>query len=173
MKTRIVEDIRFVEIPGGQFYVGLEEPIRLFEGIYRQERARHRVGVNAFWMSIYPITNQQFERWMPQHVRSISSSGNDSPVVDITWYEATAFCRNYGFRLPTENEWERAATGTKTLRFSYGNKPDVTKANVFPVHGRAVSVGDYEPNEFGVHQLSGNVYELTADLIGVGSEYVA
>lgn len=173
METRTVEGIMFVRVPGGEFYAGLEEPVRLFEGVYRCERPRRIASVSQFWMSIYAVTNVQFERWMPQHSRSVSSPEDDSPVVDVTWYEAVAFCRHYNFRLPTEDEWERAASGPKNLKFSYGNEADPAKANVFPAYRRAVAVGAYAPNEFGLYQLSGNVYELTADLIRVGSEYVA
>lgn len=173
MEIRTVEGITFVKVPGGEFHAGLEEPVRLFEGVYRRERPRSLVSIAPFWMSVYTITNAQFERWMPRHSRSVSSPEDDSPVVDVTWYEADAFCRHYNFRLPTEDQWERAAGGPKNLKFSYGNEADPAKANVFPVHRRAVAVSAYLPNEFGLYQLSGNVYELTSDLIKVGDEYVA
>ncbi len=89
------------------------------------------------------------------------------PVVNVTWDEAQAYCAWTGGRLPTEEEWERAARGGLDGKlFPWGD--DFTgQANARhdrPFHqwNSSAPVGSYPPNGFGLHDMAGNVWEWTS-----------
>lgn len=92
------------------------------------------------------------------------------PVVAVTWYGAYAFAENYGFRLPTEAEWECAGRGGKN--YVYG-----TKTGQADIDGKLLiynnrkkepaNVGSCPPNPFGLYDMSGNVREWCMDKYGV------
>jgi len=90
------------------------------------------------------------------------------PRVCVTWYEAYAFCRWLGMkfdvdaRMPTEEEWEKAARGTDGRFYPYGNEFDPTKANTYDTGIRQPNAVGMFPNgasPYGVLEMSGNVWE--------------
>ncbi|MGJ8723517.1 MAG: formylglycine-generating enzyme family protein [Roseibacillus sp.] len=104
----------------------------------------------------------------------------DHPVVCVTKEDAEAYCKWADKRLPTEAEWERAARGNKdhTL-FIWGNKPKPSKeqwpANTFQGdfphnnsaldgHEGSAAVKSYPPNDFGLYDMAGNVWEICSDV---------
>jgi formylglycine-generating enzyme required for sulfatase activity/CheY-like chemotaxis protein len=114
------------------------------------------------------------KQWGRYHDASLDVN---SPVFGVDWFDAFAYAQWKGRRLPTEQEWEKAARGTQGLKYPWGNDPDATKAN---------SGGDLHPNPkkggevdgfkrwspvdaktadrspFGVFGMAGNVSEWTA-----------
>ncbi len=91
------------------------------------------------------------------------------PVVGVNWWEAMAYAKWAGARLPAEEEWERAARGTKGSKYPWGDTIDANHANYFESGiRRPTPVGLYPEgaSEDGVLDLAGNVWEWTASVSG-------
>ncbi len=94
----------------------------------------------------------------------------DYPVVRLSWYGAAAFCAFYGYRLPTEAEWEKAARGGQQLQYGTMNGAithdlaNYTGAGGADVYAGLAPVGKFPPNPFGLYDLSGNAAEYIFDL---------
>jgi len=117
----------------------------------------------------------------PEGPHSSLDGRHDHPVVHVSWFDAVAYCDWTGCRLPTEAEWERAARGNRVgQHFPWGDDREPEgdhRMNVFqgtfPHHDTGVDgwvgtcpVGSYPPNGFGLHEMTGNVWEWCADWFG-------
>lgn len=93
----------------------------------------------------------------------------DKPVVYVTWDGANQYCQAQGKRLPTEEEWERAARGAERRRFVWGSALPVPSdcALGWPLHSpvglRAVGKSPRDRTPEGIYDLAGNASEWTAD----------
>lgn len=167
-----------VYIPGGPFLMGREPG----DGIPTHEAPQHTVDLPAFRIGKYPVTNRQFAEFIRQTNQQVNPEAGwlgqspppdrlDYPVSAVTWYQAAAYCawlsEKTGRRyiLPTEAQWEKAARGTKGRLYPWGDAWEEGRCNVESAASTPVS--QYPPqNEYGVHDLVGNVREWTLTLWG-------
>jgi formylglycine-generating enzyme required for sulfatase activity len=122
---------------------------------------------NDYWISKYPITNAQYNG---------STTNPNRPDLNVSWAQANIFAQNIGDgrgRLPTEAEWEFAARGgNKGKRNGYIYSGSNTLGNVgWYIDNQQGSnaskdVGLKLPNELGIHDMSGNVWEWCSDWYG-------
>ena len=88
---------------------------------------------------------------------------DNHPAEQITWYKANEYCETIGKRLPSELEWEKAAKAGTTTNYFWGMKPNTD----YGWYGGDYDLGHHpvgkkKPNNFGLYDTSGNVWEWTS-----------
>jgi len=151
-------------IPEGYVTLGSDE-------ILDKEKPLHRVRVTAFYIDKHEVTNREFKDFcdatghpIPHYWkgRDLPKDFPKHPVVNVNWQDAVTYAKWVGKRLPTETEWERAAKGPNSYRYTYGNAYDPLKANT--ESKKTTPVGSYASSEFGLYDMTGNVAEWTSSL---------
>ncbi len=165
----MVPDMVFV--PGGKFRMG-----SMMGGA--DERPVHEVVLDDFFMGRYEVTQLQWDQVMEGDTSARYFAGCDScPVERVTWYHVQEFIDRLNaraqsnYRLPTEAEWEYAARGgqlSKGFRYSGGNTPDAVAWMVGNSDAMTHPVGRKKPNELGICDMSGNIYEWCSDRYSPG-----
>lgn len=97
-----------------------------------------------------------------------------NPVAHITWEGAKAYSEHYGWRLPSEHEWEKASRGLTGWDYPWGNDPPTCDlANYSGCYTGTIAVGlTSGDSPYGVYDMVGNVWEWTSDLYEAGPERV-
>lgn len=95
------------------------------------------------------------------------TSKSKLPIINISWYEAQAFCKWANVRLPLEKEWEYIATNKGKSNYPWGNElPTISKCNINYLNGTILPVDYYdEIDSYPVKQLIGNVWEWCEEVI--------
>jgi len=112
-----------------------------------------------------------------------SNDMSNHPVVMVSWYGATAFCNYYGYRLPTEWEWQAVADYDGSYTYGCGTSIDSSKANYYlccgdfcnplslPNHPYTSPVDHYSSYGYGMNDMAGNVWEWTDSCYYAGCDY--
>lgn len=163
---------QMVVIPAGVFTMGTNERLS-------DEGPQHDVFLDDFAIDQYEVTNGQYKRFIdetkwrsPSHFRNRTYPKGkvDHPVTFVTWDDASAYCKWAGKRLPTDQEWEKAARGTDVRTYPWGNDFAIDFANT-PLRWSALDkFGDTTPagmfeqgkSPYQLYDMSGNVWEWTA-----------
>jgi len=172
--------MKFVYIPPGTFMMGSPEN----ELERRSNETHHKVTLTkGFYMQITEVTQGQWKNIMGNNPAYFKNCGDDCPVEMVYWDDTQAFILKLNekegkikYRLPTEAEWEYAARGGTTTPYYWGNSADCTKANYGNGSssseckeqnpGKTVKVAIFNPNSWGLYDMSGNVYEWVQDWYG-------
>ena len=157
-----------VTIPAGPFIMGTNMP-----QADPQNGPQHVVDLPAFKMDKYLVTNAQYALFVAATGYRAPLDWKDGkipkgrklhPVTMVTWSDARAYAKWAGKRLPTEEEWEKAARGTDGRRWPWGNKMDPTKLNTYYTVGTTTPVNKYPQgaSPYGLLDMAGNVNEWTS-----------
>jgi len=150
-------------VPGGEFLYGDN---------------KQRLSLPAFYLDKYEVSTRLYSAFLqatnraqpPEWSQQVALVGSgDRPVVQVDWYDADAYCRQYGKRLPTEQEWEKAARGTDGRNYPWGNEKPTSRHALFGLpyqsftYGSLAVVGSNEAgaSPYGIQDLAGNVWEWT------------
>jgi formylglycine-generating enzyme required for sulfatase activity len=137
-----------------------------------------RMSLPAFYMDKYEVTTKLYSTFLAgttplkqptDWIQQMAFVGaGDRPVVNVTWHDADAYCRHYGKRLPTEQEWEKAARGTDGRKYPWGDEEPSSRHALFDTkwngYRTLAVVGSHEAgaSPYGIQDLAGNVWEWTS-----------
>lgn len=164
---------QMVSIPGGTFAMGSGGMTASAD-----EYPRHDVTVPPFAISQHEITVAEYAKFAKATGRrlpkGVSKRKGKQPIVSVTWKDAVRYTEwlskqtGKKYRLPSEAEWEYAASTGKRSPHWWGYEVPQGQAHCFGCNGSAesrgpVEVGRFPPNPFGLHDTAGNVMEWVAD----------
>ncbi|MFC1743841.1 formylglycine-generating enzyme family protein [Candidatus Riflebacteria bacterium] len=182
--------ITFYLITGGEFYMGTQNKYKDGNNYEKDgcsdESPVHRQKIESFFMAEHPVTNAQYSIFLKitggkhgewchkscpknnivNHRLKVDKKflfcHPDQPVVGVCWWDAYAFCKWLGYRLPNEAEWEYAALGG-SFHFVYpwGEHFEEGKMHADNnwVIGHPRKVGSFARNSFSLYDMSGNTWE--------------
>lgn len=186
--TELVDDrgVAMRLIPAGTFSMGMEDGPEFDQPV-------NLVYLNSYYLDQFEVSNSHYRQCVtagacisPKDAEFEnyadylnSPTYDDYPVVNVSWYQAKAYCEWRGARLPTEAEWEKAARGTSGFIFPWGNNFITTNLNFCDkncsqswamleaddgyVYTAPVTAFPWGQSSYGLYNMSGNVAEWVDD----------
>lgn len=182
-------DVTWISIPSGTFAKGSDDNDIAFavnecnrwEGNcqstwFDSESPKKSVSTAGYSIMKFEVTNAQYSTCVAAGAcqtagRNVTDNNipydsdlflADHPVVGVNFYDAASFCTWIGARLPTEDEWEKAARGTDSRIYPWGNSMDSSFANLDSQVSTAVGSYSGGVSPYGVWDMAGNAFEWTA-----------
>jgi formylglycine-generating enzyme required for sulfatase activity len=172
-KDSIIQSMmaNMVYVEGGTFVMGATD--ELGNDAYDWEKPTHQVTLSSFSINKYEVTQEEWQVVMGNNPSWFK--GAKRPVEKVSWEECQEFILKLNamtgrhFRLPTEAEWEYAARGgNKSHGYKYAGSNDLKSVGWYDFNCRneTHNVGSRQPNELGLYDMSGNVWEWCQDWYG-------
>ena len=152
------------QVPAGEFIMGSNER-------WDDEAPEHISTTDAFYIDLNEVTNADYKIFVKATKRThpfhwpeghLPKNKENHPVIYVSWFDANDYCSWAGKRLPTEQEWEKAARGEEGLIYPWGNEWSLDKSNnPYKNSTGTEPVGSYPKGRspYGLNDISGNVWE--------------
>ncbi|MCP3671126.1 MAG: SUMF1/EgtB/PvdO family nonheme iron enzyme [Gammaproteobacteria bacterium] len=173
----MLTDIEFgpamVRLKGGSFTMGSNT-----NQVSGDEWPAHTINISAFAISREEVTFDEYDRFAQATGRRLPNDEGwgrvRQPVINVSWDDAVAYAEwlsertGKNYRLPTEAEWEFAVRGGSDSLYWWGYQVGDARANCFDCGSQwdrrsSAPVGSFQPNNFGLHDMAGNVREWVQD----------
>ena len=168
------EDVIYKKINNIKLYLKLHQKGREVwnkEGIKKYDEM---VFVDRFYIDKYEVTNAQYKKFLdgnlnlplpPHWKKGVYDEGKDNyPVVNVDWYMAAMYCKSISKRLPTKEEWDKAARGNEGFEYPWGKifKSELLNSDEAGFE-RLTPAGSFEAGKspYGIYDMAGNVKEWT------------
>ena len=160
-----------VRVEGGTFTMGATS--EQGSDAYSDEKPAHQVTLSSFSIGKYEVTQEEWQAVMGSNPSNFK--GAKRPVESVSWEDCQEFIRKLNaltgkqFRLPTEAEWEYAARGgNRSQGYKYAGSDNLGSVAWFIANSSSQThdVGQKSPNELGLYDMSGNVWEWCQDWYG-------
>jgi formylglycine-generating enzyme required for sulfatase activity len=172
-------------IPAGEFLMGSDPSVD--KDARDEEQPQHTLYLPDYYLAKTPMTNAQYAAFVQATYRQPThweagkppSGEEDHPVVNVSWYDAVAYCHwlsevtGRPYRLPSEAEWEKGARGTDGRIYPWGNQWDAKRCNTRESGKEGTTpVGVYPEgaSPYGLLDMAGNVWEWTRSSWGEDPE---
>ncbi len=162
--TRCTDCPEMVVVPGGSFQMGSND-----SDSDNDEKFVRSVSVKSFAIGKYEVTQGQWRVIMGSNPSHFANCGDNCPVERVSWDDIQSYIQKLNqktgqqYRLPSEAEWEYACRGGQQQKYCGSN--DVGSVAWYYANSANTThpVGQKAPNDYGLHDMSGNVYEWVQD----------